>query len=562
MLQNYERYLASPHAFDRAREHQKPYLLDIGAFLQRGSFPTELPDRTGKMVPHWSRGAVVDAPGGIGKTALAALSATGLGIGTVPPGIRSGSQPLRLIYSVPSLALKAQIEGKIGKDTFRRLLGNGAKVAGYNGRSTGLWRKADVVVAVQPSLTRDLRGNSLNGQEFDFLFVDEAHHLTAPDFMHAVREQWHGWVLGFTATRSYHPKKDAAAILPYVIHHGDALHYMTKPTDEKVLNAGQFFVFRVDPWEHRDMLPADVDLLKDADYAQAAEELLDRGVVDFAVRMAKEGRNIMISCDAGDNSVHAQHLARLLSEATESDGSRVRLPNGNFINAEPIGVFRTKRDFGSTNREAMQAFIERRVQALTTNQMALESFDAPVDCVIIASNIGSDVWFQQTLFRGTRPSIDFPRTVFAQFFTLAGNPYKRKLIHEVIGLKRIEQGVCVGAPSLKADPARTFKPDRLPGYLRAMSEPLHMRPIGEAFAVNKKVKIPPGFRSEIDIVAGTNYSLGAARRVFFDQGFRWVGQWEGLGERTFIHYYEPKAEAYLLSHPRAAPSGDNVRVGN
>jgi superfamily II DNA or RNA helicase len=546
MRHNIERFLGNEQAWSGLYKHQHPYLESIAKFLQTDSTSVELTDEAGEKVTYFSQGATVVAPSGIGKTVLIAHTIKGLGIGKSAEGARRGEQPLRSLIVVPSQELVRQFKGEIGDNTFRRFAPD-VTVGGYYAEEKD--DKADVVVITQYKVIDDFRDGQLNDEVFDIGMLDEAHHLTGPGFLQTFRQHWKGPVIGFTATPDYNPEKDVRTILPYEIYHGDTVSYIK----DGALNAGQLLMFRVDPWAHRHLIPADVDLENADRRREAAEDLLDQSVVDFVIPLLKEGRRGIIFCEYGNWAAHARVLAERLSEAEEPDGQSIVLPDGKPIRAEAIGNFRRVSRDGSLSPQVIQEYNEGDVHVITTTEKGREGLNADIDFVIMASSISSLLKLKQIIGRGTRLSERFPTTVYAHFF-IAPNPGDKKTntLYEAFGLERVEQGVRIAPRSVLANNRKVIRTSRLPRHLKKMSAPLHLRPIGEAVAAENEIEIPEGYMPLDVAVQGSNHTLPGAKRLLSRADFAWVGRSEMVdGERTFIRYYEPAAADFLKYNKKA-----------
>lgn len=546
MRHSIERFLESKQGRDGLHKHQHPYLESIAKFLQAGSVPVELTDETGKEVTYFSQGATVVAPSGMGKTVLMAHAVKGLGIGEPAEGAKRGEPPLRALIVVPSQELVQQFKGEIGDNTFRRFAPD-VTVGGYYAEEKD--DKADVVVITRDKFIDDFRDGQLNDEAFDIAMIDEAHHLTGPGFLQTFRQHWKGPVIGFTATPDYSAEKDVRTILPYDIYHGDTVSYIK----DGALNAGQLLMFRVDPWAHRHLVPAGVDLENPDQRREVAEDLLDQSVADFVIPMLREGRRGMIFCEYGNWAAHARVLAELLSEAKESGGQPIILPDGKPIRAEAIGDFRRVSRDGSLSPEVIQEYNEGDVHVITTTEMGREGFNADIDFVVTASSISSLLKLKQIIGRGTRLSKRFPTTVYAHFFIAPDSgDIKTRTLYEAFGLERVEQGVRIGPRSVLANNRDIIRTSRLPRHLKKMSAPLHLRPIGEAVAAVNEIEIPDGYIPLGVAAQDSNHTLFGAKRLLSREGFAWVGRSEMVdGERTFVRYYEPAAADFLRNKKKA-----------
>ena len=93
----------------------------------------------------------------------------------------------------------------------------------YSNKSTGLltgdeklnYKKCDVLFASKDSIRSDKIINELSSNHFDYLIIDEIHHVQAPTYLRIIQHFKPKFMLGITATPDRHDRKDIFELFDY-----------------------------------------------------------------------------------------------------------------------------------------------------------------------------------------------------------------------------------------------------------------------------------------------------------------------------------------------------------
>jgi superfamily II DNA or RNA helicase len=533
------------------RPHQHPYLHDLIAFMDMPPSKITMMGSDG-LFERYLRGALVDAPTGVGKTVLIARTSVALGVGRPLENTERPQDRVRALIIVPSQTLVEQLTGKVGDDTFRTFA-PGIETSGYYEHEKN--DQADAVVITIDQFTRTFRNGRLNGERFDICIIDECHHITEPLLQQTIAEHWHdGPVIGFTATPKYGTGKDASDILTHRIFHGDILDVLEGSDD--VLNAAQLYEILVsyDTYLAGEILEAS----KNMNRAQVEQLVLREATADYLMPQIQEGRRGILFCEqgGGEASGYALKLASRLRRILRPDGTPLRVAVAGSINSG-----KGKDDpLNNTNIRAQYAAGE--LDFIVTVNWGREGLNEDIDSVTVIGTVTSPLKFLQEIGRGTRLSKRFPVTIYGHLFVSILNRNAQSLF-SVLGFDEIDQGVVIGKKEGANSPPRTLHSgdsvtirkaqdntdgidlSLFPERLRALIQSIHTKTVAEVlYHPDIFVHVPKGYRSFESIahhVPGSRKMI--KRHLRQEKGFACIGRYEE--NRTFVFYFEPAAEEYL-----------------
>lgn len=549
IINNAERALDEGYAHNGLRDYQSPYLQDMVAGLQRAAEPVILPEWwQGDKIIHL-QGTTVTAPTGIGKSALMARGAVTLGAGTMLPSYEGENKkmtPMRIAVIVPSQALIGRMLNETDEDIFHKLA-PGIELGGYYQFERKI---ADVTFVTNYMFIAKFRDGKLDGVPMDALFIDEDQHVTGPELLTTLLNNWEGPTFGFSATPAYHPQKDARHILRNEIEHGDILDYIGRP--ERVLSDLQLFSLIIRP---EDMgLGEEILDLPAAQRRELRQEAVAQHIKDFLRPLLAEGRKGLIFCEPGEESRHAQRVAALLRE--------IELPDGSYVSAQAIGSFQGTAQ-SPENAKALTDYANGDVQVLTTTLMGHEGLHLPeVHFVVVACKITSPLKLKQIAGRGTKPSDYFGTTVLAQFNTsgFGQHQYYVQTLAGIFTNNVIEQGAEVQGSQQTSGGARDMVAiTDFPEHIQHILERIDHKSVPEVYSSTKerqKPTIPPDYLPFSEVIAGTKVDPHHARYQLLRAGYRFKGQIELVeGRPTYVRYYEPTAKTYFTSSPEPPQHG-------
>lgn len=530
--------------FAGLREHQKPYMHDIVKFMNTVPQQVVYSPEPDVYATTTLRGALVEAPTGLGKTVLMARALVAAGVGRPIEAIEHDQKPVRALLIVPSQTIVEQLTGKVGDDTLRRFA-PGIHVGGFYQHERD--HTADAVVITIDKFIEDFRNGMLHGETFDICIIDEAHRATQPRFQKTLIEHWGDKpVIGFTATPEYHRTKDARLFLPHRIFHGDILDY-TQNTDD-VLNAAQLFEIRVDHDKYLgERIMDDVEGLS----PQSIDQLVIReATADFLEPMIKEGRRGIIFCEqgGGEPSGYAIKMAERLST--------IKKPDGSYVNCAVAGTINNGKNprNPNSNQGIRRRYATGEIDFIVTVDWGREGLNEDVDIVITAGNVTSQVKFLQEIGRGTRLSSRFPVTVYGHLFvpTMKRNALS---LFGLFGFETIEQGVVLGAQRRKPRRAKNSGSDRsmgrlfdFPPIIVDLIKSIEAKSVGEAlFHPESTLALPKDFLKFEDIMRDVPGPPITIRKYLRDTlGFRSIGRYEPSDNgRDFVFYFEPDTKKHL-----------------
>ena len=531
-------------------DYQKDYLTDIVAMLQKGPAPVILPEwYDGAAADPKVQGILLKGPTGIGKTALIARTAVSIGAGKSPIEDSSNpecAKPIRIALVAPSQALIAQLIGKTGGGLLRKLAPD-IKVTPYYGEEKDL--SGDIVVMSKHMFIKDFSDGWIGDQYFDFVFIEEVHHLTEPEFLKAVIERWDGPIIGFTATSAYDKDKDAQNILRYGIDHGDMQTYMERGK----LNKLELYTARFTR-EDFELAPTTRNATEQRpERQQALSSLLG----EFAQPLVAQGRRGIIFCEPGEGSSHARTLSKELKKLT--------LPDGTSIKADAIGSFQGGSN-SLENRRVIEQFNNGDIDVLATTIMGQEGLDfADVGFIGLATPLTSSLQFQQMIGRGTRLSKRFKTTVVGQFIPVGfGQQSSRtNTSQSVFGLGHVQQGYILGAAE---QGAAANGSEQFSGRLRTILDKTNnlskeLITVQErAFAEGVR-EIPNDYVLLDDIIADKDIGHHAARLQLIRRGYHGIQQkQQDTPDGQRIVYFEPAAATFFGDKPVPPKNAKNSQV--
>ncbi|HJQ08762.1 MAG TPA: DEAD/DEAH box helicase family protein [Candidatus Saccharimonadales bacterium] len=495
------------------------------------------PDRSIEEI--CTKGGVVVAPTGSGKTVMMARAAVRLGIGR--PRSETDPSRARLLIIASSRQLVEQLSGLSGDNTFGRFA-PGIRVTPYYGAEKD--KSGDVVVVTNETFVQSFNNGKLDGERFAVAFIDEAHHLTERKFLEVFHKHWRGPAIGFTATPAYHADKDVRSILPNVISRGNLAQYIK----EGILNSAQLFSFVIEPRDASDQVGISID--SEEMRERIGRQFLDRAVVDFVSDMVRKGKRGMVFCAPGEHSKHARHIAKLLTQVYVPDGLGGRRP----IAAEALGVFQGKR-----NKKIIDAYHAKEYDVLTSVGTGVEGFNADVDFVVIAAPTRSKLRLLQMIGRGTRPNPDHPVTVYAEFLLPPledEDPFIS--LWDAFDMRFVSQGYRVSSGRHLQDEREakedSINLDDLSPSLQAYARPYDKKMVSEiTLAPGIELIVPEGHISLHALAAACERTELVVKRLLHGK-FSYTCGWEENeeGDEVFGRFYPPEALPYLMENHKLA----------
>ncbi len=408
-----DQYFRSEHWLDdqdEAYPHQQEVFFDISEALAMG----------------YNRG-YVELPTSTGKTYLIAKLAE----------IFAGSG-LRVLVLADMRTQVSQLSGDIedkGLAKFAQRL-SPADVGKHYGGSKAT--KTDkVVVATYAGMNNFVQTGELG--EFDVILADEAHKsLGAVTKRNLISISPKATKIGFTATPKYRVGKSVNEIFETPIH-----ELSLKEAIENDLVAPVTCLLYTTDAE----IP-DLDEYADEYTQRELEKLIDLkarndSALEFARNFVADGRQGIISCVPGENSVHARSLA------DELDGSFITLADGTkkFIRARAVGSFLSQEE----NQRILQAFENGQIDVLTYVKAIAEGWDSSRASFLIATcPTTSRVRKTQELGRVLRKKPGNLESIIVDFMDVSPNKYQytsldvmdEKSVHlgRVIGSERVGNG--------------------------------------------------------------------------------------------------------------------------
>ena len=585
------------------RNHQQPYMRDIVDFMNIApqKIATILDD---ELIETYIRGALVEAPTGLGKTVLIARALVAMGVGQPIENIEKDQSRVRALIVVPTITILQQMTGALGDNTLGQFA-PGINIGGYYSRSKN--KNADAVVITIEQFVNHFKNGQFLGERFDVLIIDEAHNALQPLFQRAILEHWQsGPIIGFTATPQYSETRDVRNLLPHRIYHGDLLDFLDIMEDneeaEAILNAAQLFEIRADHDHYLDI--AAMEQYEGLTQRDIDQMVLREATAEFLQVAVDEGRRGMVFCEQGGHEPmgHALRMAERLGMLKKPDGSLVRVAVAGYIND------RLPDDDPNSNAGIRRRYQNGELDFIVTVEWGREGLNEDIDVVVAAGKITSRLKFWQIIGRGTRLSTRFPVTMYAHIFTPTDDLLALSLFG-LFGFETIEQGAMLGVdedededdeatdsstadapqsdtdtpppaapaqsgprPSPASDtdgesgpqtppaptPTRTTprpspKKQRhagtpvsaFPLRIQMLLNTIHTKTVGEAlFQENAPKIVPENYKQFLHIMDNVPGPPVTIRKYLREEmGFACIGRYEAA--RRFVFYFEPAAEEYL-----------------
>ncbi len=491
----------------------------------------------------------VVAPTGSGKTPLEAVFTDDGGIGR--PVSELDPEPLRAAVTQPTIAIGNQFLGKRGNDTFGRFT---SQEVVTTGRFGGVYDETGNALIVTNNQTRS-GGVDLSGR--DVVIVDEGHHILGP----MMREKFVSGSLGplvvlCTATPQRADGRHLGDIVPYNVQGESILWHINKD----LLNGSQIFTIRME---------ADAKLVAAAEGKRAVraliEEKITEHVVELAAGLAQTGRRIAIFGRSGAHSKQARTIVDRLRALVVEKDLVATLPDGTTqpISAEALGDFNTRTE----NAAILDKLDKREVNVVATTKMIGEGLDAPIDVVIDAWAIESELLKEQHYGRGARKSEEYPVTVYIEFIPAYPGATRRVASHwGVLGLETVRQGMIIAPEITDADKLpsdavkrRSLSYEDLPLSVQALVRQIDNKPVRE-------VTIPrPGFEYEeppegsisLDIIMRSpgvpeHVSETYVMKQLESAGIGYKGIWvfnADSDSHVMVPFFDPEAASYFEDNP-------------
>jgi hypothetical protein len=521
---------------------QQPYAMDLIASLQKAPRSVQYTDREGNLKHKNIFGVTAIAPMGAGKSHLIEMCTT---------VIADSAIDRHLVLVVPSLTLQQQLLTKFRKDLPH------LRIGALSGEVADDPSENELMIITVGAFNAHFRNNALQGQPIDMIMIDEAHHLTQPEFKQTWLEHWNGHTMGFTATPAYNLDKDARALLPHIVEHTNAMELI----EAGRLNDGQIFTFLIDDELLQELaVHYGVELTK-SELKVIVREILDSLVIDFVKPLIEEGRKGIIFCEPGDEAWNARELARRLEE---DEGAK--LSGGRSMRAAAM------YSKGKNQHDILRRYREGELDIITTIDTGRESLDAEFNFVILNTSIDSRLSGRQKVGRGMRPNKQFGVTIYAQLINnitslvpVRHNPF---LIEEAFGQlpatfqqgRTLRSGPKESKPRTPQATPHEQPPEgvdisKLEPILQTILQRFDRRPIGESLRSGRQDAwiLEGGLQPLHKILLGYNITEKRAMKILRAEGYMWRGKYEELdGRRRLVYYYGPEAIEYLRSK---LPSG-------
>lgn len=397
---------------DEAYPHQQEVFFDISEALAMG----------------YNRG-YVELPTSTGKTYLIAKLAEIF-----------ANSGLRVLILADMRAQVSQLSGDIedkGLAKFAQRLNPKDVGRHYGGSKATTTDK--VVVATYAGMNNFAQTGELG--EFDVILADEAHKsLGAVTKRNIISMSPGATKIGFTATPKYRVGKTVNEIFERPMH-----ELSLKEAIENDLVAPVTCLLYTTDAE----IP-DLDEYADEYTQRELERLIDLkarndSALEFARNFVADGRQGIISCVPGENSVHARSLA------DELDGSFVTLVDGTrkFVRAKAVGSFLSQAE----NQRILQAYENGQVDVLTYVKAIAEGWDSSVASFLIATcPTTSRVRKTQELGRVLRKKAGNLESIIVDFMDVSPNKFQYTSL-DVMDEKSVHLGRVIGSePSSNGRP--------------------------------------------------------------------------------------------------------------
>lgn len=364
-FRNLERYIADGQKGDILYEYQKNIVHDTARFLGAGGH----------------RG-YIEAPTGTGKTVLFVTLAEAFSY--------QDATPPKILVVTPTKDLVRQTQGGTkGDKGFAGFAPDLSVGTFYSDTPAGLrGLEAQVTIttyaslpklAAMPMSTRDPEGklqtrivNQINKQ-FDIIFLDEGHKALGIANRRIIDDiNDDKLIIGFTATPEYTASRSLATLLPHLIHQLDLKEAIMLGMLSPVIPvafaaptsvAQKFVIGALGEYENKS--------LKELIYNPVRNKM----IIDIATRMIQAGNTPIIACIPGDNMLHPQRIAELLSEQV------ISCPDGTERLIRAVAVTST---VPAATRQKYYAELENGdIDALTYIDVLTEGWDSQRANVII-----------------------------------------------------------------------------------------------------------------------------------------------------------------------------------
>lgn len=302
----------------------------------------------------------VVSPTGSGKTYIQADTLRNMGIGQ--PAVTDPERNRRALVCVSDQAMVNQYTGRVGDNTFRRVLGEDVSIG-------AVWQHEkdadqDVTVVVTSTLPDLIKQGLIDPKKYDVTVVDEAHRALGDRVAQTLRKLGSRLLL-FTATPTYDDRR-ALRKVSEVVSEGTIAEFVEKG----ILSPVRLMTYRPEPGQE----------------LEAAAYLAGKAI--------KDGRKVLVYCKPSSPELDektTQYIARRINEQVEL--------SDDVTPAVTVG----KVNSVTKNKQHVQDFQEGRIRAVTTVGMLREGYNDPeVDTVIILGPALSLVDLEQKLGRCMR----------------------------------------------------------------------------------------------------------------------------------------------------------------
>lgn len=496
------------HPGKQARaEYQDDVIRSVLGDLQKVRIPKEgsLP----KISEVLKTGVIAVAPTGFGKTYVAARVLEAAGVGR-RPAMSGDERPVSALVVVPNVELVKQYTAD-KNNIFRDIIGYDVPIGAYWGREKNI----DIVTVItQRSFQLALKNEVIKRGQFDMMVFDEVHHGLGHQTFETLQHLASG-MLGLTATPAYSESRDVRHWFPS-IEVGSLLQF----AEEGILNAAELYTFK-----------------------ETAGCSVNRIATSLATQYIREGRQTIIYCQKGNQSLQARIIANVLNT------------NARKKVAQAIGSFAK-----DGNDAAIDAFRRGDIQVLTTSGMLREGFDANVTAMISIGQHTSEVDLTQKAGRAMRPAKKISKLVEIWPDRLLN--VNMVSLASIFGIENFTQGMAVGGDmdcELNLYSSRKHSSVDVPATIaEALIDPKMYRNIlvgPDELTLSQT--IPEDHTKLEDLAEKYHTHSGHLASLLEEANIGFLGVVARVGRsRELYKYYGPEAVEYLDANPPMARSSE------
>lgn len=361
---NLDNFITDGQKNEILRPHQRRVFDDVSTFLHDGE----------------TRG-YIEMPTGTGKTVLFVSLAEAFSY--------KDPNPPRILVVTPTRDLVRQTEGGPVKEKGFAGFAPDMQVGTYysDTRRSDRDTVSQVTITTYASLRRLAHtpvDGSKNGylsllfknrvnEEYDIIFFDEGHRAqggTTRDIIDSLDP--HKMLIGFTATPDYSTERKLESVLPVMIHKLDIEEsiemHMLSPVIPLAVNAPSSTEYTFSNGHGYDY---EKQSLKGLIYDRNRNTM----IVDLAMQAIRLGNTPIISCIPGDEMIHPQMIADMISQKTTTDDQ------GNVIAIKAVAI--TSKMSAKAREGVYQDLEAGKVNALAYIDVLNEGWDSQAANVLI-----------------------------------------------------------------------------------------------------------------------------------------------------------------------------------